>query len=114
MQPVSLHYFSCSSISVKNVVTQVAYYHYPNYSCLPNFLYYHPYLFLQFSYLFGIIFCGHFRQWHQTVAEGHGQGLTVLTCKHTAATISVKGIVEGSKCLSVYLAMKTIDDRLQA
>ena len=52
MQPASLYYFSCNSFPMKNVGIQVAYYHYPYYSCLSTFLYYHPYLFLQFRLLF--------------------------------------------------------------
>ena len=51
MMLCNLHPFTifhvASSISMKNVGMQVAYYHYPCNSCLSTFLYhiYHPYLF---------------------------------------------------------------------
>ena len=41
MQPVSLHYFPCNSISMENVGTQVAYYHYPySYHSCDNYLFF--------------------------------------------------------------------------
>ena len=102
MQSASLHYFSCNNISMKNVGMQVAYGHHPNYmySCLPIIIIptYFSILIVFFFYICLVSFflCGHFQQLHYAVAEGCGQGLTALTCKHVTLQLPpVSKVVEG-------------------